>query len=44
MGEGGRREAKPADIRRALTLYRAADALLIALLGIAAALLFIWRG
>jgi adenosylcobinamide-phosphate synthase len=43
MGEGGRREAAPADIRRALALYRAADALLIALLG-AAALLLIWRG
>ncbi|MCO5148152.1 MAG: cobalamin biosynthesis protein, partial [Aquamicrobium sp.] len=43
MGEGGRREATPADIRRALALYRAADALLIALLG-GAALLLIWRG
>ena len=43
MGEGGRREATPADIRRALALYRAADALLIVLLG-AAAFLVIWRG
>jgi adenosylcobinamide-phosphate synthase len=43
MGEGGRREATPADIRRALALYRAADALLIVLLGVIA-LLLIWRG
>ena len=43
MGEGGRREATPADIRRALALYRTADALLIALLGVAA-LMLIWRG
>jgi len=43
MGEGGRREVTPADIRRALTLYHTADALLIALLG-AAALIVIWRG
>ena len=34
MGEGGRREATPRDIRRALTLYRAADALLICLFGL----------
>ena len=44
MGEGGKREATPADIRRALALYRAADALLIALVGAAAALFLIWRG
>ena len=36
MGEGGRREANAADIRRALRLYRIADALLIALFGLAA--------
>ena len=40
MGDG-RREANAADIRRALSLYRAADALLIALVGLLA--LFIWR-
>lgn len=40
MGAGGRRAATPGDIRRALALYRAADAALIALLaGIAALLL-----
>lgn len=33
MGEGGRREATSADIRRALRLYWAADLLLIALFG-----------
>lgn len=33
MGEGGRREATSADIRRALRLYWAADLLLIGLLG-----------
>jgi adenosylcobinamide-phosphate synthase len=37
MGEGGRREAESADIRRALKLYRIADLLLIALFGILAA-------
>jgi adenosylcobinamide-phosphate synthase len=37
MGEGGRRAVTSADIRRALRLYRTADALLIALLGVAAA-------
>jgi adenosylcobinamide-phosphate synthase len=37
MGEGGRRAVTSADIRRALRLYRTADALLIALLGAAAA-------
>jgi adenosylcobinamide-phosphate synthase len=31
MGDGGRREATAADIRRALSIYRLADALLIAL-------------
>jgi len=38
MGDG-RREAGAADIRRALALYRVADAILIALLGIATILL-----
>lgn len=37
MGEGGRREASAADIRRALKLYRMADMLLIALFGLVAA-------
>lgn len=37
MGAGGRREANAADIRRALTLYRAADAMLVALIGLVAA-------
>jgi len=32
MGDGGRRDANAADIRRALALYRVADALLLALL------------
>ncbi len=41
MGEGGRREAMAADIRRALRLYRAADAILIALMGVVAGLLFL---
>ncbi|WP_163267160.1 adenosylcobinamide-phosphate synthase CbiB [Chelativorans alearense] len=41
MGEGGRREAMAADIRRALRLYWAADAILIALLGVVAGLLFL---
>jgi adenosylcobinamide-phosphate synthase len=36
MGEGGRREATTADIRQALRLYRTADVLLIALIGVAA--------
>ena len=35
MGDG-RREAEAADIRRALALYRAADAILIVLLGVLA--------
>jgi adenosylcobinamide-phosphate synthase len=38
MGDG-RREADAADIRRALALYRIADAILIALLGVVAVLL-----
>ena len=37
MGEGGRRDAAAADIRRALRIYRRADALLIALVGLVAA-------
>jgi adenosylcobinamide-phosphate synthase len=36
MGEGGRREATAADIRRALTLARTADLLMIALFGVLA--------
>jgi adenosylcobinamide-phosphate synthase len=36
MGEGGRREATSADIRRALRLYWAADLLLVALFGLLA--------
>src|SRR5690606_24549822 len=36
MGEGGRREADSIDIRRALRLYRIADALLMALFAVAA--------
>ncbi len=39
MGEGGRRQATVADIRRALALYRAADAVLIALFGAVAILI-----
>ncbi|MGN6144651.1 MAG: adenosylcobinamide-phosphate synthase CbiB [Mesorhizobium sp.] len=35
MGEGGRREADSVDIRRALRLYRTADALLMALFAVA---------
>ncbi|QDB99909.1 adenosylcobinamide-phosphate synthase CbiB [Mesorhizobium sp. 8] len=35
MGEGGRREADSIDIRRALRLYRIADALLMALFAVA---------
>lgn len=38
MGEGGRREANAADIRRALKLYAIADVLLIALAGLLAGL------
>lgn len=36
MGEGGRREATAADIRRALALYRAADGLMIGLFALLA--------
>lgn len=39
MGEGGRREATSADIRRALRLYWAADLLLLALFGLLALVL-----
>jgi adenosylcobinamide-phosphate synthase len=42
MGEGGRREANAADIRRALKLYWTADLLLVALFGALA--LVIWQG
>jgi adenosylcobinamide-phosphate synthase len=42
MGEGGRREANAADIRRALKLYWTADLLLVALFGALA--LLIWHG
>jgi len=42
MGDG-RRDATAADIRRALTLYRRADAMLIALVAVAAALAVIAR-
>jgi adenosylcobinamide-phosphate synthase len=37
MGAGGRREAKAVDIRRALALYRIADAILVTLIGLIAA-------
>ena len=37
MGAGGRREADAADIRRALALYRAADLILVVLIGLVAA-------
>ncbi|GLK86789.1 adenosylcobinamide-phosphate synthase CbiB [Ancylobacter defluvii] len=37
MGTGGRRDCAAVDIRRALRLYRIADALLIALVGVGAA-------
>jgi adenosylcobinamide-phosphate synthase len=36
MGAGGRREANAADIRRALALYRAADAVLLVVIGLIA--------
>ena len=43
MGAGGRREANAADIRRALALYRAADLILVVLIGlIAAAVIAAW--
>ncbi|QKD03323.1 adenosylcobinamide-phosphate synthase CbiB [Mesorhizobium loti] len=38
MGEGGRRDVDSGDIRRALTLYRVADYLLIALFGLVSAI------
>lgn len=38
MGEGGRRDAGSADIRRALSLYWVADMLLVGLLGVIAAI------
>lgn len=41
MGEGGRRDADAADIRRALKLYRIADMMLIALFGLAAAAIWL---
>lgn len=41
MGEGGRREANAADIRRALKLYHIADALLIGLFGLVAAAIWL---
>ncbi|HEV7251533.1 MAG TPA: adenosylcobinamide-phosphate synthase CbiB [Mesorhizobium sp.] len=44
MGEGGRREAAAQDIRRALRLYRTADALLIALALLPAAAWLIAHG
>ena len=37
MGAGGKREASARDIRRALALYRTADALLVAVIGLIAA-------
>jgi adenosylcobinamide-phosphate synthase len=42
MGEGGRREANAADIRRALKLYWTADLLMVAVFG--ALSLLIWHG
>jgi len=42
MGVGGRRELDAGDIRRALALYRVADGMLVALVGVAAVLT--WRG
>ena len=41
MGAGGRREATANDIRRALRLYRIADAMLIAVIGVVAAVLML---
>jgi len=43
MGEGGRREATAADIRRALSLYWVSDALLVALAGALAAATWLAR-
>jgi adenosylcobinamide-phosphate synthase len=37
MGAGGRRSASAADIRRALALFRAADAIMVALIGLISA-------
>ncbi|MBS9720601.1 cobalamin biosynthesis protein [Tianweitania sp. BSSL-BM11] len=44
MGEGGRRDATAADIRRALRLYWTADLLMVALAGVVALALFTWHG
>lgn len=41
MGQGGRREATSADIRRALSLYRMADALLILLFAVLSTLILL---
>ena len=41
MGAGGRREANAADIRRALTLYRAADLILVVVVGLIAAVVIL---
>ncbi|MET3660270.1 adenosylcobinamide-phosphate synthase CbiB [Aquamicrobium ahrensii] len=41
IGEGGRREIRAADIRRALKLYRIADTLLIGLFGLVAAVIWL---
>ncbi|MCA1263271.1 cobalamin biosynthesis protein, partial [Nitratireductor aquimarinus] len=41
MGDGGRRAANAGDIRRALTLYRIADGLLIGLVAVAAGLWYL---
>jgi adenosylcobinamide-phosphate synthase len=41
MGEGGRREASSADIRRALSLYQMADALLILLFAVLSVLVLV---
>ena len=41
MGSGGRREATAADIRMALALYRVADWLLMALLGVLAVIILV---
>ena len=43
MGEGGRREATTADIRRALRLFWTADVILMGLLAIAGLVVFVWR-
>ncbi|GHD08548.1 adenosylcobinamide-phosphate synthase CbiB [Tianweitania populi] len=44
MGEGGRRDATAADIRRALRLYWTADLLMVALAGVTALALFTVHG